>query len=479
MVAGLIVLVANGSMDNYLTVNPHISYYLFAYKRHTKFAFETKFLEFNKTVSIKLNSFDNVYDCYIKPSSTGDLLSKLYLVYKIPAIYSSYKHRFRWIKNFGTLLIKRATFYIGPTIIDTITGELLLINNELETVIKDSYNTLTGNIEEMYNPQAPIPVVRINNNRFETIRYPEAIPNNSNKPSIPSREIIIPLNFNFTKNPALSLLLLRLQNRDDIYMRLEIENIENLYQVYSTDLDLYVSPTFYNDLYPYDKISINSFINTDDTNLNAHIEGTFVYLDNYERSLIMITPIKSILMEQNFISSRVDVNPGTDLSTTIELTGTNFHNKEILWVLRRTDYNNYNENFNFTDGIPEDNNKPIISLANIYFNDSRIMEDKNENFFNLIQPYQYHSSIPKKGIYCYSFGLYPEKTNPTGSYNGAKVITKLKVYSKKAIDNSIINQKLVLMGRQPYNYTFLLNYYVKRYNILEYVGANVAMKYGG
>lgn len=476
MVAGLIVLVADGSMDNYITVNPHISYYLFAYKRHTKFAFETKVIDFNRTLTIKENAADNIYNCYISPTA-GDLLSKLYLVFTVPAIYSSDRYRFRWINNYGTLLIRRATFYVGPTIIDTITGEYLLVMNELEVMLKDNYNNLTGNIDVMCNPQTPIPVVKVVNNNFQTIRYPEAVKNESNNPSIPRREIIVPLTFNFTKHPSLALLLARLQNRKDIYIKLELENIENLYKVYSPELDLYISPSYHNELYPDDKISINNFINDDDTNINAYIEGTFIYLDIYERSLLMITPIKSIIMENNFISSKVEVTPGTDLSTYITLMGTNFHNKEIIWVVRRNDYNKFNDNMNFTDSIPEDLTKPIISYANIYFNDSRIMEDKNENFFNMIQPYQFHSCIPKKGIYCYSFALYPEKSQPTGSYNGAKVITKLKVYSKNPSNNLYINNKLTEAGMITYSYSYLLNYYVKYYNVLEYVGANVAYKY--
>ena len=79
--------------------------------------------------------------------------------------------------------------------------------------------------------------VKINNNRFETIQYPYIIDNNS-PPSIPSREIVIPLSFNFTKHPSLSIMLARLQNRKDVYIELEIEDIENLYQVNPIDVSI-------------------------------------------------------------------------------------------------------------------------------------------------------------------------------------------------------------------------------------------------
>jgi len=470
MVAGLIQLVTTGSLDNFININPNISYYLFAYKRHTKFALETKILNFDKTITIE--AYNNIFRCNISTVS-GDLLSNLYLVYTIPAIYSSDKYRFRWVKNFGTLLIKNAKFLVGRTEIDNISGELLLLLNELSLNVKDSYNNITGNVDYMYDPKIPIPFIKINNNRYETIKYPIGDKIND-IPSIKSKEIIIPLTFNFTKHPSLSILLSRLQNRYDIFVQLELENIENLYQVYSKDLDMYISPNYYNELYPNDIININTFIKTN--NIDAHIEGTFVYLDNYERGLLMIAPIKSILIEKTFISNFIDITPGNNLKTAIELMGANHHNKEILWTLRRSDYYKYNDNLNFTNGIPEDENKTILSMANIYFNDAKIMEDKSENFYNLIQPFQHHNCIPKKGIYCYSFGLYPDKWQPTGSYNGANVRTYLYVYIKNA-DNSLINEKLKILNQPTYNYIYKLRYYIRSYNVLEYIGGNVGVKY--
>jgi hypothetical protein len=156
--------------------------------------------------------------------------------------------------------------------------------------------------------------------------------------------------------------------------------------------------------------------------------------------------------------------------------GANHHTKEIMWILRRSDYNKYNDNFNFTNNIPENINNPIISMANIYFNDKNIMEDKPENFFGKIQPYQYHSTIPKRGIYIYSFGLYPEKWQPSGSYNGANVKTYLYVYVKPA-NNDVINNKLIKFNKNIYNYDYLIRYFVKSYNVLEYIGGNVGIKY--
>jgi len=470
MGAGLIQLVTTGQMDNFININPDISFYIFAYKRHTKFAMETVRLDFDKNLII--NATNNIYKCKIP--FIADMVSKVYLVYTIPDIYSNDKHCFKWAKNFGTLLIKNATLTVGATVIDTINGEWLLIQNELSLSIKDSYNTITGNIIEYYDPHTDIPIIKISNNRYVSVSYPSG---NKilNIPSIKSREIVIPLSFNFTKHSSLSLLLARIQNRDDIYINIELEDIENLYQVYEPKTNMYISSRYYNELYnTADKIDINTFITNN--NLNAYVEATCIYIDNYERSILMTTPIKSILIERTFISNYYDVKAGNNLSTKINLMGANSHNKELIWVLKREDYYKYNDNTNYTNAIPEDTTKPIMSMANIYFDKMNIMQDKNENFFNVIQPYQHHDCIPKKGIYCFSFGLFPDKWQPTGSYNGANTNTSLYVYVNNA-DNTIINNKLVSINETPYTYNYKLRYYVRNYNILEYIGGTVGIKY--
>ena len=251
MVGGLTQLVCKGQIDSYININPEISFYKFAYKKHTNFAFESVRLDFE--ISPLLDRKDTIYKCKI--SRYADLLSNLYFVFKLPSIYSNNKYRFRWIKNIGTLIIKKAFITIDATILDTITGEYLLINNELTLDKKDNYNNITGNIKSIYDPSLPVPILKINNNYFTDISYPVG-DKDKEIPSIVEREIIIPLSFNFTKHSSLALLLLKLQS-SEIYLNIELEDVENLYQVYIDGYDLYVSPRFYNYIFPNE--NINSF----------------------------------------------------------------------------------------------------------------------------------------------------------------------------------------------------------------------------
>ena len=468
MVGGLTQLVCKGQIDSYINVNPEISFYKFAYKKHTNFSFESVRLEFE--ITPLLDRKDTIFKCKI--NRYADLLSNLYLVYKLPAIYSNDKYRFRWIKNIGTLLIKRAYLSVGATIVDNITGEYLLINNELSLDKKDNYNNITGNVKSLYDPTLPIPILKINNNYFTDISYPVG-DKDRDIVSIPERELIIPLSFNFTKHTSLALLLLKLQ-LSEIYLNIELEDVENLYQVYIDGYDLYVSPRFYNEIFSNDLINIWTFIKTN--RLNAYIEANYIFLENDERALMMIDPITSILIEQVFISNFYNVKAGNDLATFIELNGANTHNKEIIWTLKRDDYRNFNNNINYTNDIIENSSKPIMTSAIINFNKTNRIEQKDANFFNLIQPYQHHSSIPKTGIYSYSFAIQPEKWIPTGSYNGSCISTSLIVYVNKD-DNEYINEKMRKLGKDEYSYNYELRYYIKSFNILEYNSGTLGIKY--
>jgi hypothetical protein len=103
--------------------------------------------------------------------------------------------------------------------------------------------------------------------------------------------------------------------------------------------------------------------------------------------------------------------------------------KEFVWVVQNslilelsTD-NIGNDWFNFGD-IPlkiKDNNiiqsDPMISGKFLIDGNER-METKTSKYFRLVQPYQRHTNVPTDTfIYVYSFALYPESHQPSGTFN--------------------------------------------------------------
>lgn len=453
----------------YIVNNPEISYFRFAYKRHTNFAMQTLKLSFNNKP--ELNKNNNKFRCPINKNN-ADMITNCFFRYDLPDIYSNDKHKFRWIPNFGTLMIKRAELWINNIIIDTITGEWLYILSELTETVKDSYNQMTGNLSTYYNPKMSIPVITINNNRYNET-YP--IGNKeTNNPSIKGREIIVPLTFNFTKNQSLGLLLNNIISgngeTNNMYIELILEDIDNLYQVYSSDLNMYISPSYYNELYPNENISFDTFTKTKE--MNPYLEVNYIYLDNNERILLQGTSQIDIVIEQTFLSSDDSLKNGNNLKTLMQC---NTHIKEIIWTIKRDDYRKFNTPINYTNSIPENSDNDIMKTAKIMFNRSiERVDENNANFFNKIQPYMHHVSIPKAGIFCYSYALFPDKYQPSGSIDCGSIETSLDLYVNN-IDNSIINNKLIKLNKNyTYNYSYQLNYYIRGLNILRYTGGNVA-----
>lgn len=468
MGGGELQLIQKGNMDEYLTVNPEVSFYQYVYKRHTNFALDSRILTFDANPVLSLSA-DGSYRCKI--SRYGDLLSDLYFCFTLPEIYSSDKYKFRWVKNVGTVFIKEAIISMGNIELDRITGEWMNIWNELVLPAGDTkFDTLIGNAPEMQDPKSSFPRVSIKNNRFIYFYYPET-DKNSPVPSISSRQIIVPLRFWFTRNPALALPLFKLRGYE-VYVTLKLETSEKLYQVYSDKLDMYISPTYYNELsslHEGDTINISSFVKSR-VDLLPYIEVNYVYLDNDELRELSLRSTLTYLAEQLTVTTVTNVS-----SQNINLLVNN-PVKELIWVVKRDDLWKYNDYFNFSANIPESNNG-LLNTAIITFNDKERIEEKNAEYFNMIQPYQHHTKIPKQGIYCYSFALFPEKEFLSGYYNAGLVKTKLRVRLKDTYDNLYVNSKLLKNGIEPYNVSYNVVIYTLNYNIFEVVGAQAGMKF--
>jgi hypothetical protein len=470
MGGGLLQLIAVGQFDQLLSINPEISFYQYVYKRHSQFAMEPIQLTFTNNPVLAPTAVNNSYLC--KVLRYADLLGKLHFCFTLPDIYSSDRYRFRWIKNVGTLFVKKATIYMnGNIIIDETTGEWMNIWNELTQCTEDNDDKLIGNVAEMQTPKLSVARITISNNRFIYYYYPESSVNENKQPSISGRRIIVPLNFWFTKNPALALPLLRLQF-NEIFIRIETESSESLYQVWSPDLNRYVSPMYYNSLYN-DNININTF--TKNISLEPYIEANYIFLGEEERNTLFMKAKLTYLVEQLTITSAQSISSTSTASYNMKLM-IDKPTKEIIWTLRRDDYMNFNEFNNYSADMPE-SSRGILDRALIKFNNNDRVSEKNAEFFNLIQPYQHHSRVPKQGIYCYSFAIHPEKEILTGYYNAALVETNLLVYLKNMYDNEIINRELIKIDKQPYTYNFLINVYMLHYNMFEIVGAQAGMKF--
>jgi len=410
-------------------------------------------------------------------NSDVDLLSNLYFVFKLPNIYSDDKFKFKWVENIGSLLIKEAKIKIDDTDIDTITGEWIIVWNELSMPVKDGFNNMTGNIAELINPRKKEKTIRIKNNIISEYDYQSS--DNLN-PSIKERYISVPLPFWFSKNPSLAIPILKFCSSRKMDVCITLENIENLYTVYSDIYNMHISPNYYNELYNK-KISISDFAKKD-LNFFAHIEATYIVLDCYERQMILNTSITEYLIET--VSQKKDTlsSGGENSIRTIDVSS-QILVKEIIWTLNRKDsVEKFNNICNYTYSVPNNNEKSIMKKAHFLWGKGTVkrIDDRDAYYYNNIQPYQHHSIIPRQGIYCYSFSLYPEKWFPSGCYNGsgieAQLVLTFNNYESSLIDDIYMKKFNRVYKDQNIN-DIIITIYKVEYNILIIKSGVIKFKY--
>ncbi len=423
-------LVARGQQDIYLTGSPTMSYFQSVYRKHTNFAMEPIRQTFLTKPTLDRTS-RTISTCRI--GRDADLLQDVYLSFELPAIYSDGNFRFKWIEKVANYMIYSASVRVDTNLVDIQYGEWLDVWNELTLTAskKDAYDKMTGNVYQFTNPTALNNRIVITNNWLDYQYYPAyAVVNGVATPSIPSRRFFVPLNFWFTKNPGLALPLIALQYQK-VEISIEFRGIEDLYQVYDTTTGKYYSPQKYRSLYPNGPdVSIGTFLvpggggPNAQIDIDAYLDCNFVFLDDDERRR-MAANSTDYLVERVF---RTDIE-GYSTVGVMDLIIQN-PVKEIIWIIRRRDVVDYNEWTNFTYNMPYDASQTqqvILKTAKVMWNGLDRFEEKPYEYFNQMQPYQYHTSSPREGVHVYSFAIYPEKNQPSGAFN-ASMISKIQLY---------------------------------------------------
>jgi len=442
MAGGVMQLVAVGAQNQFITNSPEMSFFKQVYKRHTNFSMESVRQTFLTKPTIEFSR--SVFTCRI--NRVADLLQEVYFSFQLPNVYSSDKFRFRWIENVAQYLIYNCSVRIDTQLIDQLWGEWMDIWNELTLTSdkRDGYNKLVGNLEDFNNPRTLTPYVVIDNNNISYTHYPEGL--SLEQPSIKGRRFFLPMPFWFTKNPGLALPLIALQYQN-IDITFELRSQEELYQIFDATRGLYVSPLDYRANHPRESeipinqdtdniglpnldVSLQRFLvplNTSyqsaptSIDIDGYLECNFIFLDEGERRLMALNS-HDYLVERIF---RIE-DGGINGNKTIDLMIQN-PIKEILWILRRDDMNRFNDWGNFTNSLTKLPNYHILKTAKMLWNGMDRFEEKTPEYFNYIQPYQYHTRTPKDGVYVYSFALYPEKIQPSGTFN-ASTVNKIQFY---------------------------------------------------
>lgn len=424
MGGGILQLVARGATDVNLTGNPQVTFFKSVYKRYTNFAMEEVLQSFNGDLSA------DEFKIETKLNHNGDLLRKIWLEIDLPEIQNVGGNAtyLNWVNGTGYAYMKEATLKIGTQTIDTQYSEWLDIWNEFTDVYRNE-------------------TLLVNKNIFSDASLLGNASTTLNK-----LKLFIPLKFWFCKNTGAALPLISLQYID-VKLSITFRSLNAIVNTGATDDDLNnISATI-------DKI-------TSIPDIKLYCE--YIYIDKDERR-------KFASAKHEYLIEQVQKIGPIPAQKTIDL-DFNHSIKEIIWVFRDknrgekdsstsntniisnavgevsvagNDYFNYSSNHReYKDYVGTNITYEPFDKATILFNNQDRFPKRPATYFRMVQPINFHSRVPDKNVYLYSFSFNPEYYQPTGCCNFTKLDAKLQFddASNKFNQNNPDNMDIIIFA---------------------------------
>ena len=405
-------MVAYGAQDVFLTARPEITFFKEQHKRHTNFAIE----------SIQ-QTFAGSTDFGKRMSSlmarSGDLLHRMVLEIDLPQL-SVPSGNVRWVDDPGHHIIKEYNVEIGGQVIDTQSGQWLQILNELtqEAGKKSGYKRMIGHQD---------PFDEVNQAQGETRLQAWS---SSTKPSA---VMYIPLQFWFCRNVGLSLPLIALQYHE-VKVTVQLREASEMYITDSSQAPSLSLP-------------------------RVALYGDYIFLETDERR--RFAQISHEYLITQIQQSGSDAVTGSSKKVNLNM---NHPVKELIWVVQNDDVvaspdssNGYlgNQHSNFTDTLAENdedhtcpvNSQNPVTTAKVLLNNQPRFSMRQGGYFNLVQPYQHHSNIPRSpGINVYSFAYQPENQQPSSAVNMSRIDSAVLIFNTSWNGNLGSNAKVYVYG---------------------------------
>ena len=445
---GLVQLINESNTDEFLSKKDNYDELFKDYEKTNKMAKTTKRIDFQTApILYSQNSATNIFTSNNLNDNSEDLLTNLYFCCELPEIYSNRHLKFKWIKNIGLTLIKEVEFKIGDVTMQRLSSDWLNIWYDL-SIDKSKFDNIIGNTANLNNPVVfNNKKVIIKNNKLDFNFYPNSSQKN-NIPSIRKTKLNIPLKFWFSKELRTALPMAYF-NTTTIKVSFTLEDAENLYTLYSSELDQDISPSLYNELYDTN-YTLKDFLKEEIKdyliNINAYVQKQGYLLSTDELSyLISIGRKDYILDDIQILEKSLLLN--TNIQT-IDLGTISKPIKEIVWILRREDSKrNFNNHINYTGSYNTNSEYDILNNATYKVADEhKIFEELDSSYLSYIPSLTNHSKIPNNpNIYVYSFAKNPEGPDSTGHFNATninnKMLFKLNTFNEND-ENYNLNLKL-------------------------------------
>ena len=382
MSGGLTQLVAYGAQDIYLTGRPQMTFFKVIYRRHTNFAIESIEQTFNGQAD-----FGHKVSATI--SRNGDLIHKTYLQLTLPLVTPSGGTSFRWTDDIGHHIIKNVTLYIGGQQIDKHYSDWFQIWYDLSIDYgkRAGYQRMIGTIADL--------VLMSDAAKPETTLY-------------------IPLIFFFNRHAGLALPLIALQYHE---VKIDFE-FRTLAECVITDAPNY-STTYFTTGTP--ALGTTS------------LYVDYIYLDTDERR-------RFAQVAHEYLIEQLQYTGDESITTDTYKSRLSFNHpvKELIWIIQDdtfvalpdstgsylgNQWSNYSATIatNAASFMMNGGGNPCVD-AKLQLNGHDRFVVRDGDYFNFVQPYDYHTNIPvSPGVNVYSFALQPEQHQPSGSCNFSRI----------------------------------------------------------
>ncbi len=273
-----------------------------------------------------------------------------------------------WTNAIGQFIVKRACLVIGGQVVSVLYSDFLFMWEELAG---KPGKRLTEMIGKRYT-------------RAQLI-----------SDSSETRRLYIPLPFWFTKTSGNALPLISLQFHG-VQVHVLFEDLINCIQVSSCDVMVLkcdnCQPITANDL-------------------SARLLTTYVYLDIHERDRFATGSFEQLIDQVQQCNTQAN-------SSVVRMQLTFNHPIiELLWCVKRRKMVTSNNHFNYSGKWGKD----PVQWVHLRLNGLPRFAAREGRYFRLVEPFQYHTLIPDSFTYCFSFALFPEEANPSGSMNSSRI----------------------------------------------------------
>lgn len=344
--------------------------------------------------------------------------------------------KFAWVDKIGHAIIEEIEVKIGGNKIDRHLGDWINVWYELTANrhMEHIYNKMIGNIDILTS--------------FDRNLKPNYI-------------LRVPLQFWFCRHNGLSIPLVSLQYHD-VSINVRFRKIEEVAYIEENET-IFVTEN-------KEQLFLDEIPGELGIDISANLSIDYIYLDSPERRRFAQSS-HEYLIEQVQV---LEINSVKQQNFQIVLNNFVHPSKELIWVAQQEkflqNFNGYTKTRRDNYSISESGKGNIIQFTTLDFHSFNRVSRQEGNYFNYVQPYETHNTTPSDGINMYSFSLFPEDSQPSGSAN----MTRLsRVLLQLEFDP-------ILFPEDEDGELLTIRIYTRNFNILRFISglAGCALTYG-